>query len=114
MPGGPFSDGGSVTIDGSGNGTIRLSPPKTFHPRRYVRMTVSIDTGEANIGGAVRVYAGQALPGNFVDGSETPWLDTATWSLEQAVIMAPIQLTAVFNACVPGSIARIDTIYMED
>jgi hypothetical protein len=111
---GPFTEGGQVILDGSGNGTIRLSQPRTYHSRRYIRMTASISTGEASIGGEVRCYAGEALPGNFIDGSETPWLDTATWSPEQAVIHSPLQLVAVFTSCDPAATARLDTTYMED
>lgn len=111
---GNHTESGTVTLDGSGNGTLKLRQVPAYRVRRYVRMTVSIDTGEASLGGEVRVYAGRPDGNNFIDGSETPWLDTAEWGLETAVLQAPQQLTAVFTNCDPGAKARLDTTYVEE
>lgn len=107
-------ESGEVTLDASGNGKIKLAQISAYRVRRYIRMTVSIDTGEASLGGEVRVYGGQDIDNNFIDGSETPWLDTAEWGLETAVLQAPQQLTAVFTNCDPGAKARLDTTYIEE
>lgn len=111
---GNHTESGSVTLDGSGNGTLKLRQVPVFRVRRYVRMSVSIDTGQQNVGGTVKIYAGEPLEANFIDGSETPWLDTATWDLETAVLRGPLQLTAVFENCDPGASARLDTTYIEE
>lgn len=109
-----FTHSGEVVLDGNGDGTVLLDIPPQYKVRRYVKMTVTISTGQQSLGGEVRVFAGLPVEINFIDGSETPWLDTATWALDQAVIRAPQQLRAVFSSCDPGATARLHGTYVEE
>lgn len=104
---------GDVTLDGSGNGTIRLDPAPIMRHWVYDTVSVSISTGEisALTGGECRMYRGEISPGNFLSGSRTPWLDTATFGGRQARITSPNYFTVQFTNCDPGAVATVIAMY---
>lgn len=110
-----FTESRTVTLDGSGNGTVRFGQVPAYRKRAYMRFTVSIDTGEisAITGGEARAYAGEPLPTNFLTGTRTPWLDTATFAQETSTLIHPLQLTIQFTNCDPGARATVTAMYVE-
>lgn len=64
----PLNESGSVTLDGSGNGTLKLRPPG---PSEHWFPTVaSVKCSTAVSEAACRIYVGQsASDQNFVDGT---------------------------------------------
>ena len=111
----PFTENAQVTLDGSGNGTVRFPQVRQYYTRSYIRVTVSIDTGEisALTGGEARMYAGEPTVSNFLTGTRTPWLDTATFTEEASSLEHPLQLSVQFTNCDPGAIATVTATYLE-
>ena len=101
---------GQVVLDGSGNGTVRLDPAPLLRWWVYSTVSVSINTGEisAVTGGEARMYKGEPSPGNFLTGTRTPWLDTASFGGFQARITNPNYFTVQFTNCDPtGAVATV-------
>jgi hypothetical protein len=109
----PFPESGSITLDGGGNGTIRLGQVPVFRARSYIVVAVSISTGESSVGGKAYLYGGEAIPSNFITGTVTPWLDTSNLSPEASRVESGAQLTVVFESCDPGAIATVAATYLE-
>lgn len=109
----PFNESGSVTLDGNGDGTIRLGQVPNFRRRSYISVSVSISTGESSIGGQALFYRGDPYPSNFVTGTVTPWQDTSSLAPDAITLMAGEQATILFDACDPGAIATVLATYVE-
>jgi hypothetical protein len=109
----PFPESVSITLDGNGNGTIRLTQVPVFRARSYIVIGVSISTGESSVGGKAFLYRGEAIPSNFITGTVTPWLDTSNLSPEASRVEAGQQLTILFQDCDPGAIATVSATYIE-
>lgn len=58
---------GSITLDGSGNGTVRLAPAGEKWEVRRTRVECSTSTTEA----VVRLYRNQVAPRYVIDGTES-------------------------------------------
>lgn len=106
---------GQVTLDGGGNGLVRLDPAPLLKWWIYSTVSVSIDTGlvSAVTGGECRMYRGEPSPGNFLTGSRTPWLDTASFGGYQARITSPDYFTVEFTNCDPGGVAVVVAMFNE-
>lgn len=102
----------SVTLDGSGNGTVQMAPVPYGQSWAYVRVSVRITTGDASGGGYCEMFAGDDLPNRYVDGSSSPWQDTATFGEDQAVVVAPERMTTKFYGCDPGAVAYVTADYV--
>lgn len=104
-----------VTLDGTGNGTIRFPPAPLMRYWDYNRVSVSIDTGEVSAltGGEARMYRGEPSPGNFVSGTRTPWLDNAGFPPGVARVTSPEYFTVQFTDCDPGAIATVVAEFIE-
>jgi len=110
-----FTESQTITLDGNGNGIVKLAQVPPYRKRSYMRFTVSIDTGEVSAltGGEARAYAGEPIPNNFLTGTRTPWLDTATFAKETSTILHPLYLTVAFTNCDPGARATVTAMYTE-
>ena len=103
----------SVILDGTGSGLIELPQVPFGKIWDYVRFNTRISTGATSLGGTVEVYSGQPTPNNYVDGSRTPWGDTATFAEGQASLITPNQMTFRYLNCDPGARATINASYQE-
>lgn len=109
----PFPESASVTLDGSGNGTVKLGQVPAYRARSYIVVAVSISTGQQSVGGEAYLYKGDDIPSNFITGTVTPWLDTSNLSPEASRVEAGAQLTVKFVSCDPGAIATVSATYIE-
>lgn len=99
---------GGVTLDASGDGRIIFPAPPPFHRWEVERVSVTVTGGSGgNLGGSVRLYLGAPTATNFLDGSETPWLDVATFAPGQVTIFAGQQLRAEFEGCGAAQTASV-------
>lgn len=99
---------GQVALTG-GAGIVRLDPAPLLRYWVYTTVAVSIDTGDVSAvtGGECRMYRGEPNPGNFLTGSRTPWLDTASFGGYQARITSPDYFTVAFTNCDPNGTAVV-------
>lgn len=111
----PFTETAQVTLDANGDGIIRFGQVPQYRTRSYIRVTVSIDTGEVSAltGGEARMYAGDPIPNNFLTGTRTPWLDTSTFAKDASLLHHPLQLAVQFTNCDPGALATVTCTYTE-
>lgn len=109
----PFPESQSITLDGNGDGTVRMGQVPTYRARSYIVVAVSISTGESSVGGKAYLYRGEAIPSNFITGTVTPWLDTSNLSPESSKVETGAQLTVVFEDCDPGAVATVSATYVE-
>lgn len=90
----------SLTLDGSGNGSIRLRQVLPFTRWRVDRISVTITGGRtANQGGQVRIYRNSEIPGDFIDGSSTPWSDVYAGFAAPLVLDPPEAPLCVYSSC---------------
>lgn len=106
-----FRETATGTIPASGKLTLKLSTVPMGDTRNYIRVALELSTGEQSVGGNAKIYAGDELPNRYVDGTSTPWQDTASFSPGQAQVDAPEQMTIVFNDCDVGAEARVTAQY---
>lgn len=93
----PILTSGSVTLDGSGNGSLRLSPVPLFRAWEVQRISLSITGGESlNVGGEARVFRNSQIPGDFIDGTSSPWNDVYAAPL---TLLPPEAMLIVFTSC---------------
>lgn len=95
----------SVTLDGSGDGQVRLPQVRPLRRWEVSRISLSITGGvSSNLSGLARVYRNDSIPGDFIDGTDQPWNDVfaAPLQLEQAEA-----LLVVFSGCGPGERATV-------
>lgn len=96
---------GYVVLDGAGAGTIQLAQVPPFKRWEITRVSLQISGGQAsNLGGEARLYRGDALEANYIDGTETPWLDVFGGSIE---LVPPEYLRAEFTGCGAGQRATV-------
>lgn len=103
----PLNQEASVTLDGSGNGTVQLGP--------RIGQRWNVTNAAVLIANAVKVpqaswYAGGApTPGNFVDGTFTGNLD-ATGRIANFTITPGSYVWAVWAGGDPGATATLSII----
>lgn len=96
---------GYVVLDGSGNGEIVLAQVPPFKRWELFRVSLQIDGGQAaNFGGEARLFKGEAIDSNYIDGSNTPWLDVYSLPIE---LFPPEYLRVVFTNCGAGQRASV-------
>jgi len=96
---------GRVVLDGSGNGEIVLDQVPPFKTWTITRVSLTIEGGQAaNLGGEARLYKGEAIPANYIDGTATPWLDVYSLPIE---LVPPEYLRIVFTGCGAGRVATV-------
>lgn len=78
----------TVTLDGSGNGTVQLGPVPTYTEWRVERLSVSATGGTGTNQAQVRVYRGDAGADSRVEDS------TYSGNLDTAEYPNPIRLRA--------------------
>lgn len=112
----PLLHADQVTLDGTGYGLIRLPQAPPFRAWVYSRVSVSINTGEVSAltGGECRMYLGEPFPENFITGTRTPWLDTATLEPSASRITSPMYMSLEFTDCDPLSIATVSATYRSE
>jgi hypothetical protein len=92
---------GSVTLDGSGDGTIRLPSVPVFQRWTIERVTFTITGGQNNLGGEGRIFKNDAIAPKFIDGTNTPWNDVYGGALE---LLPAELLLVVFSLCSAGEV----------
>ena len=104
MPTVPLNESGAVTLDGAGNGIVRLGPDEPAARWRPTVASVSVTTNVLEA--AATIYAGPTTDQRyFVDATFTASSGDSTANIAGRVI-ARTQLPyvfAVFTGCDPGS-----------
>jgi pSer/pThr/pTyr-binding forkhead associated (FHA) protein len=95
---------GSVVLDGTGAGTVRLPPVQPFYRWIVERISLTITGGVTNSGGEARMFRNDDTPGQFVDGTNTPWNDVFAAPLD---LLAAENLIVVFTGCTSGETATV-------
>lgn len=105
----------SVTLDGSGNGLVRLPQAPLMRYWVYNRISISIDSGVAGAvtGAECAMYKGEPSSGNFVTSSRLPWADTAGFDPISGRLTSPEYFTFRFTGCDPGGVATVVADFSE-
>lgn len=108
MPTVPLNESGSVTLDGSGNGTVRIGPDEPA--ARWLPTNASVSVTTAVLEASAKIYAGPAaVQQYFVDATFTASSGDASDRITGKVI-SRTQLPyvfAVFSGGDPGSQATL-------
>lgn len=105
----PLNESVLVTLDGSGNGTVKAGPisgRETWYPANaHVCTTASDITNEA----VCQVYAGdQAIKANFRDNTFTGSSGDSTGKVSADVLRCGQYVWAVWTGGDPGAVMRLN------
>jgi hypothetical protein len=100
----PLQVSGSVTLDGSGNGTVQLGPQIAGVSWQPTAAGVLVAPASTSVVSLFKLYLGQAQPQNFIGGSYSG--DSNSAGL--AVTLYPGQvITGVWTGGNPGATATL-------
>lgn len=101
----PLAVSASVTLDGSGNGTVTLGPQLPGVAWSPSSCAVLVQPVSATVVSQFQLYNGPAQPGNFIGGTYTG--DSNSTGLTVPPMYAGAVLTGVWSGGNPGATATM-------
>lgn len=101
----PLSVSASVTLDGSGNGTVQLGPSIPGVSWTPATVAITVNPVSATVVSQFGLYNGNLQPGNFIGGTYTG--DSNSTDVSAVTLHPGNVLTGVWSGGNPGATATM-------